>query len=72
MSSNTTKGDYNQECNRTACSNQGAKFYNHSTRMYYCRSCAEQINYWSKLDHNTILCIEEKDKKDEYNTSKKN
>lgn len=38
------KGDYNQECNRTACQNNEATFYNHSTKKYYCTDCATLIN----------------------------
>ena len=50
------KGDYNNECNRTACSNENATFYNSSTRKHYCSSCANKINYWSELDHGVTLC----------------
>lgn len=53
------KGDYNQECNRTACTNNEANYYNESTRKYYCKSCAEEINYWSKRDANITLCSKE-------------
>lgn len=42
------KGEYNQECNRTACNNLNATYYNHSTEKYYCRPCAKEINYWNK------------------------
>ncbi len=45
-----TKGDYNQECNRTACSNKRAVFFNHSTRQHYCASCAKLINDMNHAD----------------------
>ena len=38
------KGLFNGSCNRTACQKPGALFYNHSTRLYYCPSCAQMIN----------------------------
>jgi hypothetical protein len=38
------KGDYKEQCNRTACSNNNAQHYNFSTTKYYCRECAEIIN----------------------------
>ena len=42
------KGDYCQECNRIVCKNTGAKYYNLSTKKYYCQRCAEVINYETK------------------------
>ncbi len=41
---NSDKGEENKECNRTACSNKPAIYYNHSTRKYYCVQCARMIN----------------------------
>jgi hypothetical protein len=38
------KGEKGQRCNRTACQAPGAYWYNHSTRAYYCGTCAELIN----------------------------
>jgi len=39
------KGEYNGKCNRTACvSVTNVHWYNHSTQMYYCSSCASMIN----------------------------
>ena len=38
------KGDYRQECNRTACNNKDAIYYNYSTNKYYCEKCAIMIN----------------------------
>lgn len=44
------KGEYGQECNRTACKNPLAFFYNHSTRKYYCEVCAVLLNKVNKTD----------------------
>ena len=44
------KGQYNGICNRTACSNTSAVFYNYSTKMYYCPSCAKLINDANHVD----------------------
>lgn len=39
------KGEYNQECNITSCQKpNSAVWYNHSTRKYYCSSCARRLN----------------------------
>lgn len=38
------KGLKGQRCNRTACQAEGAYWYNHSTRAYYCGTCADIIN----------------------------
>jgi hypothetical protein len=38
------KGDLQGECNRTACENKNAVYYNHSTEKYYCWYCAGLIN----------------------------
>ena len=50
INNRTMKGEYGQECNRTACNNQNAQFYNHSTRKYYCGSCAQTINSLNHAD----------------------
>lgn len=44
------KGDHNELCNRTACSNRPATYYNHSTQKYYCISCAARINEYNATD----------------------
>lgn len=44
------KGELNGECNRTACNNKGARFYNHSTKKHYCAKCARQINEYNHND----------------------
>lgn len=50
----TNKGDYNGECNRTACSKGSAVYYNHSTRKYYCEKCALLINEYNYADAHRI------------------
>jgi hypothetical protein len=56
-----TKGDFGKECNRTACSNQEADYYNYSTQMYYCAECAQLINYYNKAEAKELfghdLCL---------------
>lgn len=44
------KGRFGGLCNRTACQAPGATWFNHSTRAYYCASCAKQINEASEFD----------------------
>jgi hypothetical protein len=46
------KGQYQQECDRTACSNGNAIWYNKNARGYYCQQCAELINkqYKEQID----------------------
>ncbi|WP_407543748.1 hypothetical protein Q0M94_28505 (plasmid) [Deinococcus radiomollis] len=53
------KGKRGQLCNRQACQQPGATFYNTSTRAWYCPECARKINFWSLLDHNEAICIPE-------------
>lgn len=39
------KGNYNEECNITSCQRpNSAVWFNHSTRKYYCGSCAKRLN----------------------------
>jgi len=26
--------------------------------MYYCEKCAAEINYWSRTDHGTTICVD--------------
>ena len=54
------KGDFGQECNRTACNCKPALFYNHSTRKYYCGTCAFEINKWAtefRIKTGHQLCV---------------
>ena len=40
------KGEFGGSCNITHCQRpNSATWYNHSTRKYYCRSCAHTLNY---------------------------
>jgi hypothetical protein len=38
------KGEFDGECNRRACRETGANWWNPNTRAYYCASCARRIN----------------------------
>ncbi len=39
------KGNYGEECNITSCQKpNSAIWFNHSTRKYYCPSCARRLN----------------------------
>lgn len=38
------KGHKGGECNRTACTNRPATWYNRYTQMWYCEDCATKIN----------------------------
>jgi hypothetical protein len=38
------KGTRGGECNRTACKNPGARWYNRETRAYYCNPCKLKID----------------------------
>lgn len=44
------KGDYNDECYRTACDISPATFFNHSTEKHYCVGCADLINRHNAAD----------------------
>jgi len=39
------KGLKNGSCNVTACQEPGAIYFNKSTKKYYCRNCADAINW---------------------------
>lgn len=46
------KGRKHGECNRTACSNPDARWYNPHTNGYYCEPCARLLNEemrWANL-----------------------
>ena len=64
VKSEDLKGKYQGNCNRTACQRPGAIWYNHSTRKYYCISCAHELNYdrFNKADsmnmYGHLLCTE--------------
>jgi hypothetical protein len=38
------KGKLGGNCNRAACQQPGALYFNQSTKMYYCKLCASTIN----------------------------
>lgn len=38
------KGERGGSCNRSACQQPGAIWFNHSTRKYYCEPCAHWLN----------------------------
>lgn len=41
-----------RHCNRKACQQLGARWWNKSTRAYYCDNCARAIN-----EHSPDLCV---------------
>lgn len=41
------KGDLLGICNRTACNNKGARFFNHATQKHYCTKCAHDLNTYN-------------------------
>lgn len=51
------KGTWGGNCNRTACQQPGAVWWNSSTRAYYCQSCARKINEFSEKADGYALCI---------------
>lgn len=57
-----TKGEFKGECNRTACSNKNAVYYNKGTYAYYCHSCAMKINELCSED----ICYTEQGKQLSY------
>jgi len=59
------KGKKGLRCNRTACPNTEAYWYNRVTEAYYCQPCANRINE-SALHSggDCIVFLSEEDKKD--------
>lgn len=57
------KGDFDQKCNRTSCNSENARYYNFSTRKYYCAECARIINFYNDFDaiklYGHSLCIKQ-------------
>ena len=39
------KGVHGGNCNMTSCQKPPAMYYNKSTTMYYCKACADEINW---------------------------
>lgn len=55
------KGIFKGNCNRTACQKPNAVYFNYSTRLYYCASCAYTLNSANRPDANRLfgheLCL---------------
>lgn len=45
MKNKELKGIKNGNCNVTACQKPNAIYFNKSTRKYYCKECADAINW---------------------------
>lgn len=41
----TGKGEKGGTCNVSACSNTNALYFNKSREKYYCKACADEINW---------------------------
>jgi len=54
--SNIAKGSYNGECNRGACTNKHAYWYNDPMYKYYCIACARMINESSNQSGMGDIC----------------
>lgn len=52
----TDAGTYNGPCYRTACQAPGAKWWNSSTRKFYCVICASLINNACRQYKEEPLC----------------
>lgn len=49
-------GTYNGLCNRTACRDTGARWWNSSTRKFYCVVCACRINQECRRFNEDPIC----------------
>ena len=49
-------GTYGGLCNRTACREPGARWWNTSTRKFYCVMCASRINLECRRMDEDPLC----------------
>lgn len=49
-------GTHGGLCNRTACRAPGARWWNSSTRKYYCVECACRINQEARRFNEEPLC----------------
>lgn len=54
------KGQFDGRCNRSACMDPivGANWWNTSTRAYYCKGCAQDINAFSFRAEGIRICVE--------------
>ncbi len=57
MANKPDKGLINGSCNRTACQQPGATFFNTSTRAYYCGPCARDITNFAKRVDGFHICF---------------
>ena len=48
--SDVGKGEHEGECNRKACKNRPAVYFNKATEKYYCKPCATRINELNRAD----------------------
>lgn len=51
------KGTLNGNCNRGVCDNYPANFFNTSTRSFYCKRCAFDINSFAKRCDGFYICF---------------
>jgi hypothetical protein len=49
-------GTFGGLCNRTACREPGARWWNSSTRKFYCVMCASRINLECRRMNEPALC----------------
>lgn len=49
------KGQKNGSCNRQACQESGATWFNKVMKAYYCQPCALRLNE-TKLSDGSVLC----------------
>jgi hypothetical protein len=59
------KGKRLGSCNRTACQQPGAFWYNRTMHSWYCTRCAHKINY-QPLPSGEYLCIRDQDAEAEF------
>lgn len=52
------KGVFGKNCNRQACQQPGATWWNIGTYKYYCASCAHLINQGARMYNEDVLCFE--------------
>lgn len=50
------KGDYNSTCQRFACENDSAHWYNQTNGKYYCSDCARTFNELLRHQGRRPLC----------------
>lgn len=61
LTDNPLKGIMDGKCNRHVCQKEiddrVGQYYNFSTRAWYCKECADKINYWSLQDAGYRVCL---------------